>query len=563
MKIRLLLIGVTMLAWLLAPARLPAQGATDFLKVIPDDALGFAVVRNIGDSNAKVLALAKIVNAPLPGEPLALVKMKLGVDKGLDEKGSLLTVVLPGDGEPVPLLLVPVTDFKQFVTPLKPKKTDGTITEVEVGPDTMLVAKKGNYAAFADPKGRAALTKLLAATKDVSATTAPLQTWLGSTDAAMVVTGSGVKLACTKMRDGLKQARGGLGAAGPGADIATSMVDALDGLLKSAETDVTHVALGAVIDQKRNVTVSLQALFAKGSGFAKAAADVAALEGGPLAGLPAGPFAFAGGGPYPEGAMRSLTSLSAQILKAGYPDLPKEKAQQLEQAYAQTTKGMRGTALVIGVGKGKESFLSTIAGVMKVDDAPAFLASYEKGLKEINEITKGLKQPAGGPTTVKKVDVGGSAGLEVVVDMSAQGAALGKQVLELLVGESGKATMTLAAADAKTVLFRYTAADGLKESLQTYKAKKPGLAADTEVAKTTALLPAGAQWAFYISPQGTMELVGRLAGAAGLPFVIPPFPKTPPVAAAFKLSATSLEGQLAIPVGVFEGIGDLTKKLGQ
>jgi hypothetical protein len=561
MKSRLALIGVTMLAWSMSAARLPAQGATEFLKVIPDEALGFAVVRNLGDSNAKVLALAKLVNAPLPGDPLALVKMALGVDKGFDEKGSLLTVVLAENDEPVPVVLLPVTDYKEFVTPLKPKKTDGTITEAEVGNDTMLVARKGNYAAFADPKGRAALQKLLAAKKDVSAATAPLQTWLGNSDAALVVTGSGVKLACTRMRDALKQFRANLRAVlGPQAEMVTAQLDAADGLLKSAETDVTHVALGATIDPKRNITVNLQALFAKGSGFAKRAAEIAPLAGGSLAGLPAGPFAIAGGGPYPEGAAEALMSFSAQMIKATAPDLSKENAQKLEQAYVQMAKGMRGTTLLMGVGKAKEPFLSSIVGVMKVDDAATYLASYEKGLKDLNDVLKDARQAA---PSVKKVDVGGAAGLEVAVDLAADAPGLPKQLIELLAGEGGKMTVTMAAVDAKTIVYRYSGADGLKEFMQVYKAKKAALAADTDVAKTTALLPAGAQWAWYVSPQGTLDVAGRLAGAVGVPLALPPFPKTPPVALAFKLSAAGLEGQLAIPAGVFEGIGDLTRKLGQ
>jgi hypothetical protein len=217
--------------------------------------------------------------------------------------------------------------------------------------------------------------------------------------------------------------------------------------------------------------------------------------------------------------------------------------------------------MLIGVGKGKDSFLSTMSGVMKIDDAPAYLAGYGKSLSAISDIMKDLKQ--GGVTTTKKVDVGGTAGLEVVIDMSAEAAALPKPILDLLVGDGGKITMTLVAVDAKTIVFRYTGADGLKDIVEAYKAKKPGLAADADVAKSTAQLPAGAQWAFYVSPQGTMELAGRLIGAAGLPVQIPPFPKTAPVGVGFKLSATGWDGKMFIPAAVLEGVGDLIKKFGQ
>jgi hypothetical protein len=251
-------------------------------------------------------------------------------------------------------------------------------------------------------------------------------------------------------------------------------------------------------------------------------------------------------------------------MKVLMPDLPKEKLQKLEQAYAQMAKGLRGMSFVLGVGKEKEPILSRTLGIMKVDDASAYLASYEKNLAIVNDLLKDSKIPGAGASTVKKVEVGGSAGLEVTMDISKSlpggGDEASKKILESLLGEGGKLTTTMVVADPKTVLFGYTKAAGLKDFLTAYKQKKGGLAMDADVAKVTTLLPAGSQWAFYISPQGTMEFAGRAITAIGLPIPLPPFPKTPPVAVGVKMSATGGESTLVVPAAVFEGIGKLTQK---
>jgi hypothetical protein len=550
-------------AWLAIPAPLPAQTGTDFLKVVPDDALGFGFVRNIGETSAKIEALAKLVNAPLPGAPLATIKQSVGIDQGLDEKGSALAVVLPGDGDPVAILLVPVTDYKAFITPLKPTKTDGSITEAE-GPDGKIwVGKKGNYAAMSGPTTKSALEKVINAKKDVTANVQPLQGWLASNDAALVLTNSGVKVVAAKMREGLKQAKDAVANAPAEAQFLAEMIKSLEETVKSAETDVTHVALGLQIDKANNVNLSARALFAKGSSLAKAAGGVKPLAGGPLAGLPNGPFVMAGGGVFSESTSQSLMNFSFQIMKATAKDLPKEKLEKLEKEYAQMSKGMRGMSMVWNVGKANDPIFAGVVTVVKVDDAKAYLAAYEKGMAAMNELLKGSDAPL--PSyDIKKVDVGGTSVLQVTMDMAKAlppgGDPMQTQIMEMMFGKGGKMNVSMAAADATTVLMRYAPAADIKDALEAYKKIAGGLATDPNVAKVTAQLPANAQWAIYISPQGMLTLVGRVAGMFGQQ--LPPFAKTPPVGLAVKLTDAGLEAQLAVPASVLDGIGKFVKKVG-
>src|SRR5262249_22193578 len=162
------------------------------------------------------------------------------------------------------------------------------------------------------------------------------------------------------------------------------------------------VALGAKIDQG-NLIVSKRALFVKGSALSKAVAEITPLDGGPIAGLPDGPYVTPCGRVYPEAVVPALMSLSTQYIRVLMPDLPQEKLQKLEQAYAQMAKGLRGMSFVLGVGKEKEPIFSRTLGIMKVDDAPAYLAGYEKNLAIVNDLLKDSKIPGAGASTVKKV----------------------------------------------------------------------------------------------------------------------------------------------------------------
>src|SRR5271166_6033684 len=78
----------------------PALAQTsDILDFVPDDALTFVLVNRIGNANEQITALAKKMNVPLPDSLLGLAKKMHGINQSLDEKGSILVVILPNLGQ--------------------------------------------------------------------------------------------------------------------------------------------------------------------------------------------------------------------------------------------------------------------------------------------------------------------------------------------------------------------------------------------------------------------------------------------------------------------------------
>src|SRR5687768_9238505 len=96
---------------------LPLRAADDVLSVVPDNVLGVAVVQRLAQTNEKASKLAEKLKVSFPNA-LDLAKAHLGIEKGIDDKGSLALAAVPGEGandEPVPLLFVPTTDYEGLI----------------------------------------------------------------------------------------------------------------------------------------------------------------------------------------------------------------------------------------------------------------------------------------------------------------------------------------------------------------------------------------------------------------------------------------------------------------
>ena len=143
-----------------------AAGAQEVLQIIPDDAIGFALVNRVGATNEKVAALANKLKIPMPGSPLDMHKGALGVEKGLAEKGSLAIAAFAGkDGsdEPSPLFIVPVSNYQDFIKQFEPDDASAPIAAIKLKDGKELVAaKRGNYAMMAPVADRALLARVIA-----------------------------------------------------------------------------------------------------------------------------------------------------------------------------------------------------------------------------------------------------------------------------------------------------------------------------------------------------------------------------------------------------------------
>jgi hypothetical protein len=146
------LCGVTA-AGIVMPAWADVPGVLDR---VPEGAWVVATVRNLGQAQSKIEGLAKQFGADLSddeeGPGAALKFLKLG---GLNQSGSAAFVVLGEDkegGQPKTVGVLPVSDFKAFLTALGGKEGAGALQVSIDGNDAFVKDVGGGYAVISDKK---------------------------------------------------------------------------------------------------------------------------------------------------------------------------------------------------------------------------------------------------------------------------------------------------------------------------------------------------------------------------------------------------------------------------
>src|SRR5205823_206849 len=115
---------LTALALVVCGAPAAAQ-PTIALDLVPDDALGFILVKDLRQLSDKVESVAKKLGVEERASHLELIQTELGIRDGLNDKGSAVFIVIDGKADksnPVWLLALPVADFEKIAPQLGVKQ---------------------------------------------------------------------------------------------------------------------------------------------------------------------------------------------------------------------------------------------------------------------------------------------------------------------------------------------------------------------------------------------------------------------------------------------------------
>ena len=557
----------TVICFLATAVLVAPLAADDVLSVVPDNVLGVAVVQRLTQTSEKAAKLAEKLKLPLPNA-LDLAKARLGIEKGIDEKGSLALAAVPGDGpndEPIPLLFVPTNDYDALIKQLNPEQEENGITTISIDGDRSIVGKKGNFAVISARSGAA---KALRAALDSKASVAdglkPMQAWVNEADASAIVTPTGIKIGTAKAAEALAEVREQLGAlGGDQAEMAKAMFNTYEKLIKSCPNEVSYAAAAVRMAADGDVHLGSRVLFTSDSSVAKYVASVPAPAGNPLAGLPADPWVMTMAGTLSPELGNSLIDWSMQMMEAmpGGKKVDPEKIKRIGELAKEQMKGIRALSMVVGVGTEKGSIYSGTAVVEKVDNAKKFLADYAKSVNELGKLAGDIESPFLGRMAAKEITVDGIPAVEIEMQIPSTAGADGlpgfEKMFENLFGPGGKMMMYVAAVDDQTIVGAYVSKDLLKKAIASVRNPTASLSADAGIAKTAALLPQGSQWVGYINPKGVVDFGVRIArmvmpDAAG--FELPPFAETQPVGFAIKATKGGLETDLVLPLSVIEAI---------
>jgi len=550
------------------------QAADDILRLVPNSALGFVVVNRLGDADAKLQQLGREMQLPVPW-PLPFLKAKGGIGDGLNEKGTAALLALPPGGGtpwPTPILLVPVTDFGKFLHQFEAQETSGGLTRINLRGAQVWARSIGGYAALTDMLHKDALVKTLKVSEAVPEALTPWGEWVAEKDVAVVILQPGIKLLSFTIQVGITTLKSSLAQAGDQGKQAAAVFDMYAKLFQAAEKEVSSVGLGARLDEQGVLHLTKRARLVPDGSWARLAAQVQPAKENLLAGLPAGPFVAAGGGALPEDIWAPLMQLSLDIMKS-MPNLYGLSAEQIDQMPKTSIlamKKVRGMSMVLGLGPSGASLYSKMLIVMRVEKSDTFMADYDDAMKQYAEFLKKVNSPVLQPIEVEKTEIEGARALQMTMkapklpaDMQAPRQA---EMMEAMFGPGGKLTAWAVPADEHTVVIGYVSKEPLQQAIRAIQRGKPGLAGDPDVAKTAALLPAGAPWVGLWSPRGTIEFGKQMIPAFAPPgkkvdLKIPEFPKTPPIGMAVTTAQNELQGHIVVPAEVLQGIGQYAAKV--
>ena len=134
---------------------------------VPDTALVAVKVANLEATSKKIAQLAKDfgIDGFVPGaaDPLGAMQNQLGLTKGLNKQGELAFAYFdpksngaePDEGKSF-VMLIPVSNYKEFVSNFQNPKTEGDVTEAQFpkdnNPEPAYLADWGEYAAISPIK---------------------------------------------------------------------------------------------------------------------------------------------------------------------------------------------------------------------------------------------------------------------------------------------------------------------------------------------------------------------------------------------------------------------------
>ncbi len=567
-------------AWLLAAvfclgvlAASAAQAAQSVLDVIPDDALGFALINRIGQTDAKIKELGELIQMPITQTPLEAFKRFAGIEKGLDEKGTAALVVMRAsdpDDDPRPVAFVPVTDYKAFIGQFEPEKVTDAISRVTVGDGPSLVANKGDYALFVKTDNQDLLESLLASRKSVAEQVTPWREWIDRSDAVAVATGHAVKLFAEEASDKLDEVRPMFEGMGEQGAQVVAVFEMYKKILRTASKELTMAGVGVLVEKDGSLRLSGRGQFAPDGQLAGWFKGAKGRPSNTWTGIPNEPFALAAAGVLPEGLMKGLMDFSTKMMKnmQNIYGLNEEQMEKLADISVKSMKGVRGMSMALGVVEPGQPLYRGVTGTMWVDDAEAFLDRYAEVVKSMSKLAAEAEHSPLTTMTATPTQIAGRKGFELTVDLAPM---YERPELEQLAplfkamyGPDSKLSVYLAAADRNTVVFAYLDKAGAVKAVKAATGASATLAADPTVAAMTKRLPADAQWIGFWSPRGTVQLAGRMIegfAPEGSAVSLPEFPKTPPIGFAMKVSPTGAHKELLIPVEALKELSAYVKQI--
>jgi hypothetical protein len=559
---------------------------------VPRDALGFAFVGHLGETDAKLTKATGALRLLLPA-PLTIVQRATGIGPGVDLDRDLLVALLPASDSSRPFHLamwLPVKDYDALVRSL-----DGDpqrhIAAATIAGEDVLIAHVNDWAVVMDPNQRDRLEQLAETVASPAAQNAgPLMDKrsdlvLVLRNAGLQTLGNWVVAQLAASPPPAEVADGGQGNAGRlvpvqaepryddswravGQSLLAIFADAPE--LKRLAMESRGVGCGLTLDNEGNAIVKVRAQLSPGAQM-----QFGTEHPRPLTAITApmiydgGPFIFDGSArvsgnwllplvaPYVKQMSDDLaTQYSAKVDDA---ELAKFRA-EVEAAVAQ----VRAASVLTRPGSEPDGVYTNSFLSVQVASADDFLKQVEAAVDQWNSMLATTDSAAALAFEQSPTSIDGHEGTECSIDMSK---AVGapplpetRQSMERLFGPGGRFRLQFIKVDEKTVLLAMATQDQLTVLLGAMITHNSTARHVEERSRPTAQLLSGdSDWRCYLSLDGYNHWLKRQMDAIVGPVIggpiVRPFPEVPPIGAVGGMTDDTAWAEFAVPADTLRAIG--------
>jgi hypothetical protein len=572
-RIRKVAVIALMLAMLLAGA-VRAQ----VMQQVPSDALLVLKVNNLKATNEKVIKFTNelgIPAMPMPEEALAVVKDPLaalqketGMQQGLDLAGEMAIVfvdpaTVAGNPEKAALVLIPVADYKSFLSNWPDAKTDGAVSEIKFangGDEPGYVASWGKYAALSPSKeivGKkpaAFLTTPALASKELAGKDAILYVNFNSLRGKLVPE---IQKNRAELLQNVEQALRRVPQAAKFTPVLKALVGQVLTAVEEFLNDTQAATVGITIAPEQGLTATILAEFTPDTYIGKLVSGTKNTDATLLEGIPEGKYLLVGGSVSDPAVATKLFDdfagpVIAELAKTG-PDM------QPIQDYVKTIKTL------IGVHKGQTFGVMAPKGVIGQAPLLQFLTVQSGDAKVMSECAAKMVDQQ--TAAMKSLGVPGLEGMKPTrtaaaktvdgiafdsivtkVDMNPQDARSVQQaqMMNMLYGPAGQVMYTGIVGD--KLLTTSGVSDAVMSSaIAAVKANSAPLAKTDRIKSVSDQLPKQRLGVVYVPVDDIITTVVAYAQQMHMGIPLQIAPNLPPVGAAMSTSANSMRVDVHIP----------------
>ncbi len=551
--------------------------ASDALQRIPENALGFVVVRNLEQTSAKVDRLLKQLHITFPA-PLAFAKIVTGVESGLDQTGDLVVTLMPGarSGAPIePMVLLPVSDYAEFAASIH-GDTSGDVCRVTLVGEDLLIAQDGRFAMVMNVEHRQTLEHLVGLKAQPIPQLRPITTWLNTNDVSLVLMPSGMEVLGEWKEKRLRRRKEDFDLAQvPRVQRSNNFTDLFGHRIGHWLSETVELAaFGIVVDDQQNIRLS-QKFFPKTNLRDSALAAEVGTQPSALLGKLSESFVFAGGGPVAPGwgswfATFLLEHEQENLVESGLENITPELWKREAEAYRSLFADIRSCSVVMLPGQKGDPLLGNFLGIATVPKVSTYFDRLPQVVETWNEFSKQTTIDVRPEFELKRrvlggKVLGGKACCEIIIDVATTAqdpnVPIINWLLEAMLGRDGKIEILMVEIDETNFAFGFATDEQItqllsdQEQTESPAPQSPGIEAPDREA-TLKLLQADAAWRIIVSPQGctfwTTRVVNEFMVHLGWEAIeLPAMPASPPVGLSVGLVDGRWESELICPAETF------------